>query len=77
MSSADDRLAERLHVDWTLCDARGSCLELVPELLERDDWGYPLARSGETAPVVPAAARADALDAVRECPRMALRLRTS
>jgi ferredoxin len=68
-------VSERLHVDWTLCDARGTCLDLVPELLEADDWGYPLGRGGEAAPIVPAASRRDALDAVRECPRMALRLR--
>jgi ferredoxin len=68
---------ERLHVDWTLCDARGACLELLPELLEPDDWGYPQGRGGEAAPVVPASSRRDVLDAVRECPRMALRLRSS
>ena len=43
---------ERLHVDWTACDARGTCLELLPELLEADDWGYPRARTGEAAPAV-------------------------
>jgi ferredoxin len=68
-------MSERLHVDWTLCDARGNCLELVPELLTADDWGYPRGRDGAAAAVVPAASRGDALQAVRECPRMALRLR--
>jgi ferredoxin len=68
-------VSERLHVDWTRCDARGTCLDLLPELLAADDWGYPRGRTGDAAPVVPRSSRADALEAVRECPRMALRLR--
>jgi ferredoxin len=40
-----------LHIDWTACDGRGLCTELLPDLLQRDDWGYPLARgAGVTAP---------------------------
>jgi ferredoxin len=35
----------RLHIDWTACDGRGLCAELLPELLLSDDWGYPVARS--------------------------------
>jgi ferredoxin len=27
----------RLHVDWTACDGRGLCAELLPELLAEDD----------------------------------------
>jgi ferredoxin len=69
------RGVERLHVDWTACDGRGTCRELLPELLDADDWGYPLSRTGEAAPAVPAASRPYAVQAVRECPRMALRLR--
>ena len=33
-----------LHIDWTACDGRGLCSELLPEILTEDDWGYPLAR---------------------------------
>ncbi|MCW2688636.1 MAG: ferredoxin [Mycobacterium sp.] len=33
--------SERLHSDWTRCDARGLCVELLPGLLSRDDWAYP------------------------------------
>ena len=32
----------RVHVDWTRCDGHGSCAELLPELLDTDDWGFPL-----------------------------------
>ncbi|HET6877303.1 MAG TPA: ferredoxin [Jatrophihabitans sp.] len=67
-------MTQRLHVDWIRCRGRGICYELLPELLEADDWGYPLSRTGEPRPVVPARLQEDAEDAVRECPRMALRL---
>jgi ferredoxin len=67
-------MTERLHVDWTRCGARGLCLELVPELLVPDDWGYPLSRTGGTAPVVPFRLAEHAERAVAECPRLALRL---
>ena len=65
-----------LHVDWTMCDGRGLCTELLPELLERDDWGYPRTRDGSREPVVPRTLRAEAEEAVAVCPRLALRLRT-
>jgi ferredoxin len=68
-------MTERLHVDWIACEGRGTCLELLPELLEPDDWGYPRGRDGEAAPAVPAASRPYAVQAVRECPRLALQLR--
>ena len=48
-------MSERLVVDWVACDGRGLCVELVPELLVGDDWGYPVARSGERSPAVPVA----------------------
>lgn len=63
---------ERLHVDWTRCDGRGLCQELVPELLVADDWGYPLSRTGEPSPVIAPRVREHAERAVLECPRLAL-----
>ena len=67
-------MTERLSVDWIRCEGRGLCSELLPELLRADDWGYPLSRTGEAAPVVPASLRPVAEEAVLECPRLALRL---
>ena len=65
-----------LHIDWTACDGRGLCTELLPEILTEDDWGYPLARSGGGADVpVPSELRQHARRAVDRCPRLALRLR--
>ncbi|UXN21830.1 ferredoxin [Curtobacterium flaccumfaciens] len=77
-----------LHVDWTRCRGRGLCTELFAERLERDEWGYPIARAGAPgdpgAPGTPGAGtrdvpvrpheRAAAADAVAMCPLQALRL---
>ncbi|MGZ4519903.1 MAG: ferredoxin [Mycobacteriaceae bacterium] len=65
----------RLHIDWTRCDGRGLCTELLPTALDRDDWGYPLTRDGSREPVIPDRIEADARAAVRLCPRLALALR--
>jgi ferredoxin len=42
---------------------------VAPELIDLDEWGYPLVRGP-----VPDHLRADAREAVRVCPRLALRL---
>ena len=65
--------AQSLHIDWTRCDGRGSCTELLPELLREDEWGYPLARTGSDVPI-PAHLEQAARDAVALCPVLALRL---
>jgi ferredoxin len=66
--------AQRLQIDWTACDGRGGCIELLPELLDRDPWGYPLGRSGQRDPEVPEPLLGPARSAVGLCPRLALRL---
>jgi ferredoxin len=66
----------RLHIDWTACDGRGLCTELLPELLGRDEWGYPVPRDGAREPAVADALAAHARRAVAVCPRLALRLAT-
>ena len=64
----------RLHIDWTACDGRGLCAELLPDLLTEDDWGYPVPRDGEAEPAVPPRSRDSARRAVDRCPALALRL---
>ena len=64
----------RLHIDWTACDGRGVCTELLEELLVEDDWGFPVARGGEREPAVPRALQGAARRAVDRCPLLALRL---
>jgi ferredoxin len=62
-------VSSELLVDWPACRARGLCFELLPEVVELDDWGYPLV----TGPV-PDGLEASAREAVRACPTLALRL---
>ncbi|MCX4095800.1 ferredoxin [Nocardia sp. alder85J] len=66
----------RLHIDWTRCAGRGLCSELLPGILGRDDWGYPLAPGGGDRIITPRDRRA-AADAVDLCPRLALTLVTT
>jgi ferredoxin len=70
----DGPVSARLRVDWVACDGRGLCVELLPELLDRDEWGYPLARDGTPEPAVPAGLVGHARRAVGACPKLALRL---
>jgi ferredoxin len=70
-------MAELLHIDWTACDGRGLCTELLPEILDRDEWGYPIPRDGIREPAVPDALLPHARRAVAHCPRLALRLRVA
>lgn len=64
-----------LHIDWTACDGRGLCTELLTALT-RDQWGYPLSPAGSDIPI-DVTEHAAARDAVALCPRQALRLRDS
>jgi ferredoxin len=64
----------RLHVDWTACDGRGLCAELLPELLTEDDWGYPVPYAGSGDMTVPPALEPAARQAVDRCPALALKL---
>ncbi len=59
----------KLRVDMIACEGRGLCAEVLPELIELDDWGYPI-----IANPVPHGLEDHAREAVRLCPRLALRL---
>jgi ferredoxin len=63
-----------LHIDWTACDGRGVCTELLDEVLTEDDWGYPMAKDGQREPAVPRPLEGAARLAVDRCPRLALKL---
>jgi ferredoxin len=58
-----------LKVDWPLCRARGLCAELLPEVVELDEWGYPIVDGEVTLDLL-----REAREAVRMCPQLALRL---
>jgi len=57
----------RLLVDWTRCDGHGLCARLLPEVVELDEWGFPV-----VGPLV--ADERDVRAAVATCPRLALRV---
>jgi ferredoxin len=59
----------KLKVDMIACDGRGLCAEVLPELITLDDWGFPI-----IARQVPGGLADQAAEAVRLCPRLALRL---
>jgi ferredoxin len=59
-----------LTVNPIACDAHGVCAGLLPELVARDPWGYPLIAPGP----VPAELAEHARRAVASCPTLALRL---
>jgi ferredoxin len=58
-----------LRIDRIRCDGYGLCAELLPELIELDDWGYPIV-TGD----VPASLAAVARRAVEACPVLAIKL---
>ena len=60
-----------LVVDRIACDGFGMCAELLPELIELDDWGYPILAAGG----IPDELLDHAKRAVKVCPVLALHLR--
>ena len=70
MKSGEAGTQELISVDWTACDGRGLCAELLPELVSRDEWGFPLIPD----PGVPSSLHKHAERAAAACPRLALRL---
>jgi ferredoxin len=61
-------VSEHLRVNPILCDAYGQCAELLPGLIELDEWGYPII---DDRPIPPGVAT-DVRRAIGMCPRLAL-----
>jgi ferredoxin len=59
-----------LRVNPIACEAHGLCIELLPELISADPWGYPVVRPGPVPDDLLALARR----AVTDCPTLALLL---
>lgn len=59
-----------LKVNPIQCAGHGACAELLPEMIQLDEWGYPIV---DPRPVPPALSK-DARRAVSTCPALALRL---
>jgi len=60
----------RLRVDWIKCDGYGLCGDLAPDLIDLDDWRYPIIR----AAMVDRSLLGEAQRAVDCCPMKALLL---
>ncbi len=61
-------MSARLRVNPIMCDGHALCVDLLPELIRLDDWGYPILDDPEVPPELLALARR-AADA---CPTLAL-----
>jgi ferredoxin len=59
-----------VKVNPIACSGHGMCAELLPELIELDEWGYPIVDQGP----VPVALEREARKAVAACPALALKL---
>jgi ferredoxin len=59
-----------IRIDRVACDGHGMCAELFPERIRLDDWGYPIVDPR----AVPRELERQARRAVKECPKLALRL---
>jgi ferredoxin len=66
-------MSMRLRVNPITCEAHGMCAELLPELIRRDDWGYPIIDQ----PEVPLELEGLARKAAAACPTLALLLEQS
>ena len=58
----------RLRINPITCAGHGLCAELLPELIELDDWGYP----GPTQIEIPRELEQPAQQAVQACPTLAI-----
>jgi ferredoxin len=61
---------QKLIVNPIACEAHGVCAELLPELVARDPWGYPIVPAGAVPDHLIKLARR----AAASCPTLALRL---
>ena len=58
-------------IDWTRCDAHGLCAQVAPNLIARDEWGFPILRRPRPRNDQE---MLDARRAASLCPALALRI---
>jgi ferredoxin len=57
-------------IDWTRCDGHGLCHALLPEVIDLDEWSFPIVRRIDVGDdLLPHARRA-----ASSCPALALRI---
>ena len=62
------RAERRVRVDWIKCDGYGTCGDLLPEVIDLDEWRFPIITAGP----VPPGLLDEAQRAVDCCPMKAL-----
>lgn len=62
-------MSMKLEINPIACTGHGLCADLLPELVEMDEWGYPMINEQ-----VPNDLAVHARRAVNACPTLALRL---
>lgn len=63
-------MTRRLRVNPIACTGHGLCADMLPELIQLDEWGYPIMPDGAVPDDLAVLARR----AVKLCPTLALRL---
>ncbi len=63
-------MAQRLRVDWIKCEGYGLCGDYAPDIIELDEWRYPILPAG----AVPGDHLHEVARAVDCCPMRALAL---
>ncbi|WP_406835195.1 ferredoxin [Streptomyces sp. AHU1] len=62
--------ARTLRIDRIACTGQGLCAELLPELIDLDEWGYPVLKDKTVSDRL----RTHARRAVAACPVLALHM---
>lgn len=69
-----DGIVATLLLNPTLCDGRGMCHDAAPDLIELDEWGYPLLPGHALRADLTKAQLKSAEDATHACPVLALHI---
>lgn len=75
MSTPD--IVATLLLNPTICDGRGMCHDAAPDLIELDEWGYPLLPGGTLRADLRKTQLKPAEDATHACPVLALHIERS
>ncbi len=60
-----------VSIDWIACNGYGVCAAAAPDLVDLDDWGYPIVDQEQP---IPDDLLRQARRAVSDCPMIALSL---
>jgi ferredoxin len=63
-------VTQKIEVDFGLCESNGVCMGIIPEVFDLDDQDYLHVLTDDVTPENEGAVR----EAVRQCPRQAIRI---